>query len=304
VPPLCQVSLKGEVPAVRWEAGQGGWRLVFAVQPGQYALFDPDRFQVQDVSLRSPRWITWTTEEALAPNQSPADVQKARSWSRPWQHWTLESIWQKTVDDLDPYHSSLDLLRHLGQGELAFEFAGQPPWGAQEDQLELSGACLSGRMFKSVLESPPSEPDQPEASLPDLAAGDMKAQLRNGSGAPMLSPELLENFPNPFRMQTNIRYRIPATVGEGFVWETKHDPGLDPSLAIPYQSTQPFSSLKVYSISGQEIATLFEGALGIGQYEASWDGTDAGGRPVASGTYFCKLQIENWSVTKRLVFLR
>ncbi len=73
---------------------------------------------------------------------------------------------------------------------------------------------------------------------------------------------------------------------------------------IPYQSHTPIVSLKVYTVAGHEVVTLFDGICAIGTYETTWSGNDRGGRPVAVGTYFCKLQIENWSVTKRVVLLR
>ena len=53
-----------------------------------------------------------------------------------------------------------------------------------------------------------------------------------------------------------------------------------------------------------EMVTLETADLGVGEYTVQWNGTDAFGRQVASGTYFCKLQLDEWSVTRQLVFLR
>ncbi len=63
-------------------------------------------------------------------------------------------------------------------------------------------------------------------------------------------------------------------------------------------------SVKIYSLNGQELVTLHSASVGVGEYTVHWNGTDAFGRKVASGTYFCKLQLDDWSVTRRLVFLR
>ena len=73
---------------------------------------------------------------------------------------------------------------------------------------------------------------------------------------------------------------------------------------MPWSGGQPGVSVKIYSINGQELVTLHSATLGSGDYTAQWNGTDAFGRKVASGTYFCKLQMDNWSVTRRLVFIR
>ena len=73
---------------------------------------------------------------------------------------------------------------------------------------------------------------------------------------------------------------------------------------MPWAAGDPRVSVKIYSLNGQELVTLQSGALGPGEYQVQWDGADAFGRPVASGTYFCKLQLDDWSVTRRLVYLR
>ena len=141
------------------------------------------------------------------------------------------------------------------------------------------------------------------ADEPGLDA-ELERDLRNSNQRPALNPELLGNYPNPFREVTTISFAVPSTVQEGFVWAEDQEPLLAPQSAMPYRSGQPLVSVRVYSINGQELATLFAEYASTGQYNVSWDGTDVLGRSVASGTYFCKLQIENWSVTRRLVFIR
>ena len=81
-------------------------------------------------------------------------------------------------------------------------------------------------------------------------------------------------------------------------------PGLDLQMAVPWKSGIPEVSVKIYSLNGQELVTLQSGSLSEGKYTAQWDGSDAFGRQVASGAYFCKLQLDQWSVTRRVVFLR
>ena len=121
---------------------------------------------------------------------------------------------------------------------------------------------------------------------------------------PTLAPHLLENYPNPFMNNLQIRFKVPETVGEGFVWGENEEPLLAPSDPIPYSSDQPRVTLKIYNVAGHEVAAVFDEPCGPGERTAHWNGLDPSGRPVATGTYFCKLQIENWSVTKRVALIR
>lgn len=90
-----------------------------------------------------------------------------------------------------------------------------------------------------------------------------------------LNPEtfaLFANYPNPFNPTTRIRYAISQTA---------------------------FTSLKVYSILGEEVAALISEVKTPGIYEINFDGTD-----LASGTYFYKLQAGNYTETKKMILLR
>jgi subtilisin family serine protease len=88
---------------------------------------------------------------------------------------------------------------------------------------------------------------------------------------------LNQNYPNPFNAFTKIGYRIPE---DGHV------------------------SLKVFNISGQEVRTLVDSELVIGEYEVLWDGRDADAHDVASGLYFCRLKAGNSGETIKMLLVR
>ncbi|MFQ5632077.1 MAG: FlgD immunoglobulin-like domain containing protein [bacterium] len=88
---------------------------------------------------------------------------------------------------------------------------------------------------------------------------------------------LEQNFPNPFNPETSIRFRIPAN-----------------SEVV----------LKIYNALGQEIRTLMEQKLEAGYHSMVWDGRDALGNTVPSGTYFYKLQTATFSQVKRMSLVR
>ncbi len=294
VPPLLPAWMSADAPSAAWRpaAAADEWELALRVGPGDNALVDPDRLRLDGVPLGAPLRIVWRPRDSAAGG-----------WEAPWRRCAPLDPGRLDEARLDPYFGVAGRSAPAGAGELALIYPELPRPAAGR----LRGAYLSGREFEIDLTVPLSGPaaGAPGAGLGDEPTVDLGAQLRRSGRPIMLSPDLIENYPNPFRDHTRFRYRVPLTVGEGLVWEEGGGPlPLDPQAAIPYRSGTPHVSVKIYSVSGQEIACLHSGPLAVGQYDAVWSGGDLAGRPVASGTYFCKLQIENWCVTKRVLYLR
>ena len=89
--------------------------------------------------------------------------------------------------------------------------------------------------------------------------------------------QLAQNYPNPFNAQTTIEYTISR----------------------PNQVT-----LRVFNSTGQLVKTLVNDYKPINRYAVTWDGTDEGGRPVASGVYFYQLLAGDFNQTKKMTFLK
>ncbi|HYQ87074.1 MAG TPA: glycosyl hydrolase family 18 protein, partial [Bacteroidota bacterium] len=83
---------------------------------------------------------------------------------------------------------------------------------------------------------------------------------------------LAQNFPNPFNPTTTIEFDL-----------------LQPGHA----------TLKIYNAAGEEVATLIEGDLPAGRFQAVWN---ANGVP--SGTYFYRLMAGGFSQTRKLVLMK
>lgn len=83
---------------------------------------------------------------------------------------------------------------------------------------------------------------------------------------------LSQNYPNPFNPSTRIQYRV---------------------------SSSCFVILKVYDVLGNEVATLVNGYKPAGSYEVEFDASN-----LASGIYFYKLTMGNFSSTKKMALLR
>jgi len=96
------------------------------------------------------------------------------------------------------------------------------------------------------------------------------------------SPEtysLKQNSPNPFNPTTIIGYTVPGGKSEHV-------------------------RLKIYDSRGAFVKSLADGVTGPGSYSVIWDGTDAGGKRVASGVYMYRLQAGEFVQTRKMLLLR
>lgn len=89
---------------------------------------------------------------------------------------------------------------------------------------------------------------------------------------------LYQNFPNPFNPETTIRYQIPGG------WQ--------------------HVVLTVYDMTGKIVKTLVDVEQAAGDYTIHWDGKNADGKPVASGTYLYKIAAGEFVQTKRMTLVR
>ncbi|OVE80480.1 hypothetical protein BVY01_00245, partial [bacterium I07] len=90
--------------------------------------------------------------------------------------------------------------------------------------------------------------------------------------------QLLQNYPNPFNPETTIQFNI--------------------------QKSSPVS-LAIYDISGSLIKTLsLNRKWDAGTHALTWNGMDENNRPVASGVYLYRIQIDTFTQTKRCLLLK
>ncbi|HEX2925106.1 MAG TPA: YCF48-related protein [Ruminiclostridium sp.] len=92
--------------------------------------------------------------------------------------------------------------------------------------------------------------------------------------ARLSSYSLGQNYPNPFNPQTTIRYSI---------------------------TTMGIVSLKIYDILGNEIAALINEIKSPGTYNISFD---ASKYRLSSGVYIYRLQVNDYTASKKLLFLK
>ena len=76
------------------------------------------------------------------------------------------------------------------------------------------------------------------------------------------------------------------------------------SGAIRLQLAAPRSAegtIRIYNITGQEVATLHSGVVAAGVSSFAWDGRDREGRDAPAGVYVVRAQFGGESATRRLV---
>jgi hypothetical protein len=84
--------------------------------------------------------------------------------------------------------------------------------------------------------------------------------------------ELGQNYPNPFNPSTTVSFSL---------------------------SSKAFVSVKVFDVSGREVATIVSEELPAGVYTRQWNAAG-----LASGVYFYRLHAGSFSETKKLILLR
>ena len=84
-------------------------------------------------------------------------------------------------------------------------------------------------------------------------------------------------YPNPFNASTTLRYTLsrPARV-----------------------------RMSVYDVLGRYVRTLMDEACPAGSHALMWDGTDEGGRTVASGVYLYRMEAGDYSAVRKMVVNR
>ena len=98
-----------------------------------------------------------------------------------------------------------------------------------------------------------------------------------GAGGVPTEFALGQNYPNPFNPSTEIAFAVPK---------------------------QTNVKLAVYNLSGEMIAVLVNQQMSAGNYRVVWNGRADDGRTVASGVYFCHMQAEGFTATKKMTMLK
>ncbi len=89
--------------------------------------------------------------------------------------------------------------------------------------------------------------------------------------------ELSQNYPNPFNPTTTIRYYLPK---------------------------REKVTLEIFNLLGEQVKVLANEEQPAGEHALTWNGTDERGKVLPSGIYFYRLKGQDFSETKKMLFLK
>ncbi len=79
----------------------------------------------------------------------------------------------------------------------------------------------------------------------------------------------------------------------------------NPQTVVTYDLARAgHAQLSVYDVRGRHVRTLVDASLPAGRHTAPWDGRDASGRAMASGTYVCRLEAEDTVTQQKMTLVR
>ena len=126
----------------------------------------------------------------------------------------------------------------------------------------------------------------PEDYYSDLPGGLVKGMMDWAAGTASIDDEVIAtpetfslkgNYPNPFNPSTNIMFTM----------------GMENDVTV-----------SVYSILGEEIATLHSGRMIPGTHSIRWNGLTSNGYNVASGVYFYQVNVAGQVKTGKMMLLK
>ncbi|MGH8015775.1 MAG: FlgD immunoglobulin-like domain containing protein, partial [Candidatus Zixiibacteriota bacterium] len=95
--------------------------------------------------------------------------------------------------------------------------------------------------------------------------------------------ELFQNYPNPFNPYTTVEFSIGSSDNGALTQQT---------------------NLDIYNILGQRVKTLVDDDLPMGRYRVEWDATNQSGQRVATGVYFYRLVVGQYSQSKKMLLIK
>lgn len=183
------------------------------------------------------------------------------------------------ADGVAVANADLVAVCNLVHGNAAGNWSGMADPTGTEGNLDLAPRFCAGDGFYAVEEGSPAA----TSACGPIGAGAIGCGTvsvgdpRDGGPVPLQVLALGQNFPNPFNPLTAIEFSLPV---RGAV------------------------ALRVFDLRGRWVHTLAEGEFEAGIHRIQWDGTDATGRSVASGTYVYELRTADRVLVRKMGLLK
>lgn len=216
-------------------------------------------------------WAIMVTEDDGSQTASCSSVSCHEGMDAAASEGIIKSFQAKTQASLDSAETVFALADSVMQGNTDETL--QTKLAEAEANLFLVQSDESGGFHNQHFQSALLEDVIQKSNEILTATGVEKAVLEQ---APQ-SFALLQNYPNPFNPSTTIRYTVP---------------------------TASQVRLDIVNIQGEIVKTLVNGRRAANSYNVVWDGTDANGNAVTSGLYFYKMQADQFTQVRRMIFMK
>jgi hypothetical protein len=190
-----------------------------------------------------------------------------------------------TVADPGSWENAWQGWYALGEKRLE-ESTGDPIWGDRHESLTNYLLAFDDTDQDGGIMANPADLDTEDQAWVTAYLGFMGLDplVREATSAPpspvvsvAASISLLPNRPNPFLAATTIPFRLEA---------------------------DGHATLQVFDVTGRRQVRLVDGALSAGSHAVSWDGRDGLGRALPSGVYFCRLEFDGRTVSRKMLRIR
>lgn len=151
--------------------------------------------------------------------------------------------------------------------------------GGETAEVEIStdpSGLQVGNTYQAVLTVLSNDQNTPEITVPVEIYIEPPNSITESDAAPG-TLRLHANYPNPFNPATTISFDLPQ----------------------PAQTT-----LEIFNILGQKVATLIDEKISAGSYSYYWNGRSAKGEPLSSGVYIYRLKAGEKTLVRKMLLAR
>jgi len=202
-----------------------------------------------------------------------------------------------TDQGVDQFTIATEAVSDIGAGLFVYDIPsdvslGEPVLAAGVDDMDLLWTVENGQLRMLIWSMGPT---RIEAGFNELI------QIPyTGSGSITLNQsEIVDYYGRPYE-STAKGAALPTDFALGQNYPNPFNPSTTIGFSLPVASDW---NLSIYNIKG-ELVTRFDGSAAAGNHEITWDGSNDGGGPVASGIYFYRLEAETFSETRKMVLLK
>ncbi len=185
--------------------------------------------------------------------------------------------------------------------------ASKAVWYERDMGSDWANSCNLAEIVQEVVDRPGWSPGNALAFI--LIPGDSAGQWRSN-----LQVQGWEAADHSYGAKFNCIYSAsgafpdtagPFVVQEDFTLLQNHPNPFNRSTTIEFFLNRPgYVNLDIFDLRGRKVKSLVSERLLSGLNSLQWKGDDASGKSVASGIYFCRVRVGDFTESKKLLLLK